>query len=317
MYHRFYGFKEQPFNITPSSHFFFPSAKHLEALNTLIYAIEERKGFVVITGEVGAGKTTICRALLNQLQTKTKVALITNTLITRGDLLSLILEDLGVEFTRRSKVHLLSHLNRYLIQKLKENNNVVLIIDEAQNLSTSLLEEVRLLSNLETENEKLIQIIFLGQPELREKLALSRLKQLRQRIAVYYHLMPLSLEESLEYIRHRLKIASGTNRPYFSHKALELIYEFSKGVPRLINQICDNALLSGYVLEAPVIDEEIIKEEIKNSPTAQITGNPLNSLEGIRHGIDSSSGQFLKDPQVDPGLPEHDWDLPLKERKAK
>ena len=271
MYYRFYGFKESPFNITPNSQFFFPSAKHLEALNTLVYAITERKGFVVITGEIGAGKTTICRTLINQLDPATKVALITNTLISRGDLLTMILEDLRVEFTPGPKAKLLSRLNDYLIEQLRNDINVVLIIDEAQNLTPSIFEEVRMLSNLETEKEKLIQIIFLGQPELKKKLALNHLEQLRQRITAFYHLTTLNRKETHEYILHRLKIASGTGRLYFTPKALDLVYEFSRGIPRVINQICDSTLLSGYVREAYVIDEKIMREEIQDSPIEQIT----------------------------------------------
>lgn len=277
MYHQFYGFKEAPFNMTPNSYFFFASTKHMEALNTLVYAISERKGFVVITGEIGSGKTTICRTLVNKLDNKTQVALITNTLINSRDLLSAILEDLEIDFIPGTKAKLLSQLNTYLIQQLKINNNVVLIIDEAQNLSPSVLEEVRLLSNLETENEKLIQIIFLGQPELKKKLALSKLEQLRQRIAVFYHLSPLTRLETHEYILHRLKIAATIDRQYFTDKALDLVYDFSRGVPRLINQICDSAFLTGYVNDALVITEEILKEVIAESPTTQLAGEMMNA----------------------------------------
>ena len=271
MYQRYYGFHEPPFNITPNSRFFFASTKHTEALNTMVYAISERKGFVVITGEIGSGKTTVCRTLVNQLDSRTQIALITNTLMSGRDLITCILEDLEVEFTNGSKAKLLGQLNDYLIQQLKDNNNVVLIIDEAQNLTPSCLEEVRLLSNLETENEKLIQIIFLGQPELKKKLALTRLEQLRQRIAVYYHLSPLTVEETKEYILYRLKVASGTDRQFFTEGALNLVFQFSKGVPRLVNQICDSALLSGYVSESNVIDENLMREVIEESPMIQIS----------------------------------------------
>ncbi len=288
MYHQFYGFKEAPFNMTPNSYFFFASAKHLEALNTLVYAISERKGFVVITGEIGSGKTTICRTLINKLDNRTQVALINNTLINGRDLLSAILEDLEIDFTPGTKAKLLSQLNNYLIQQLNNNNNVVLIIDEAQNLSPAVLEEVRLLSNLETEHEKLIQIIFLGQPELKKKLALNKLEQLRQRIAVFYHLSPLTRGETHEYVLHRVKIAGTSDRQYFTDKALDLIYEFSGGVPRLINQICDSAFLTGYVNEALVITEEILKEVIAESPTVKIAGNVTN----IKNPTDDSDLYF-------------------------
>lgn len=271
MYYKFYGFNEPPFNLTPNSKFFFESDKHAEALSTLLYAINERKGFVVVSGHIGSGKTTVCRTLLNQLSSTTQTALITNTHISGKDLLTSILEELEVEYVPGSKSKLLSQLNEYLIAQLRLNNNVVLIIDEAQNLKPAVLEEVRMLSNLETENEKLIQILFLGQPELKNKLAMPRLEQLRQRIAVYYHLSPLNREDTLAYIKHRLKVASGSDRQYFTEGALELIYEYSKGTPRLVNQICDSAFLTGYIKEVDVIDEQVIREVIKESPMTVIS----------------------------------------------
>lgn len=276
MYHKFYGFKEAPFNMTPSSRFFYESNKHVEALSTLLYAIESRKGFVVITGEIGSGKTTVCRALLNRLDARTQTALITNTHISGKDLLCTILEDLGVEYAPGSKAQLLSQLNAYLIEQLRNDHNVVVIIDEAQNLKPAVLEEVRMLSNLETENEKLVQIIFLGQPELKKKLALPRLEQLRQRIAVFYHLTPLQEEDAKKYILHRLKIASKSNRKYFTEEALTLVCQFSNGVPRLINQICDSALLNGFIYEKETIDHKLMQEVIHEAPASQITGTPLD-----------------------------------------
>jgi general secretion pathway protein A len=269
MYNKFFGFKESPFNLTPNSKFFFASHKHTEALDSLVYAINQRKGFVVITGEIGSGKTTVCRTLLSRLDRHTQVALITNTHLNSKDLLSMVLEDLEIEFSNGSKSKLLSQLNSYLIDQIKQDNNVVLIIDEAQNLKPNVLEEIRMLSNLETETEKLIQIILLGQPELKDKLALSRLEQLRQRVAVYFHLSPLTEAETKEYVLHRLKIASESDHQYMTEEALDLVYKFSRGVPRLINQICDNAFLTGYVSEKSVIDERIMKEVIVESPMEQ------------------------------------------------
>jgi len=271
MYNKFFGFKESPFNLTPNSRFFFASHKHTEALDSLVYAINQRKGFVVITGEIGSGKTTVCRTLLSKLDRHTQVALITNTHLNSKDLLTMVLEDLEIEFSNGSKAKLLSQLNSYLIDQIKQDNNVVLIIDEAQNLKPNVLEEIRMLSNLETETEKLIQIILLGQPELKDKLALSRLEQLRQRVAVYFHLSPLTEAETKEYVLHRLKIASDSDHQYMTDAALELVYKFSRGVPRLINQICDNAFLTGYVSERSIIDEQIMKEVIVESPMEQFS----------------------------------------------
>lgn len=264
MYKQFYGFSEKPFNSTPDSKFFFPSAKHLEALNSLVYAISQRKGFVVISGEIGAGKTTICRTLLNKLEDNTKVALITNTHLSAKDLLAEILNEFEIEYKGGSKQKLLAHLNNFLIQQLASDQNVVLIIDEAQNLSPSVLEEVRMLSNLETEKDKLIQIILLGQPQLKTKLNNPKLEQFKQRIAIYYHLSTLNFNETKDYIGHRIKVVSRHNpQELFSPKALQVIYDYSKGVPRVINLTCDSALLSGYILETKYIDEGIIREVIK------------------------------------------------------
>ncbi len=267
MYEKFYGFKEKPFNNSPDPKFFFPSPKHAEALDRLFYAIQERKGFVVITGEIGAGKTTVCRALLNKLDENSEVCMITNTHLTAKELIVAILEDLSVPYKPATKVKLLSLLNDYLVEKMEERKNVILIIDEAQNLTPSVLEEVRMLSNLETDTDKLIQIILMGQPQLREKLKLKNLEQFKQRVAVQYHLLPLTKEETLGYVEHRLKIASENGSvSVFLPEALELVYEFSKGIPRLINFACDNALLSGFVYDKKPINKDIMIEVVDESP---------------------------------------------------
>lgn len=263
MYEQFFGFTEKPFNTTPDSKFFFPSGKHAEALNSLVYAINERKGFVVITGEIGAGKTTISRTLLNKLGLNTKIALITNTHLTPRELITELLEELEVEYKPGTKQKLLSQLNTYLINQLALDLNVVLIIDEAQNLSPKALEEVRMLSNLETEKEKLIQIILLGQPQLKAKLEHAKMEQFRQRIAVYYHLSPLSYNETEEYILHRLGLVSQNYKDIFTKEAVDFIYQHSGGIPRIINLVCDSALLSGYVYDTKTIDQKIISEVIK------------------------------------------------------
>ena len=272
MYFEYFEFKEPPFNLTPNSRFFFEGNKHKEALNSLFYAINQRKGFIVITGEIGSGKTTVSRALINRLDKNTEVALITNTHLNSKDLLMTLLEDLEVEFQPGFyKAKLLSRLNDYLLAQAHRGHNVVLIIDEAQNLRPAVLEEVRMLSNLETETEKLIQIVLIGQPELKQKLGLNRLEQLRQRVAIYFHLSPLAFEEMQEYILYRLKVASQSNREYFTPEALRLVYQFSNGVPRLINQICDFALLTGYVDGLKTIDERIMQEVIGESPMQQLS----------------------------------------------
>lgn len=273
MYEKFYGLTEKPFNTTPDSKFFFPSAKHTEALSSLLYAITERRGFVVITGEIGAGKTTVTRTLLNRLDIATKVALITNTHLTPKELIVQILEELEIEYKPGGKQKLLSQLNAYLVRQLANDVNVVIIIDEAQNLAPKVLEEVRMLSNLETEKEKLVQIILVGQPQLKEKLNNPKLEQFKQRIALYYHLAPLSRQETDEYVRHRIKLAGAGQVEVFTSDAIDMLYSHSGGVPRIINLLCDSALLSGYIYDSKQVTEKIIYEVVKER---EITPTPEN-----------------------------------------
>ena len=263
MYEDFFALTQKPFSITSNPSFLFLSHRHREALAHLTYGIKERLGFIEITGEVGTGKTTLCRALLNQLDERTKTAFIFNSSLSGSQLMQTIVDDLGIKTTQRSKGGLFSELNKFLIEQLALGNNVVLIVDEAQNLSVKLLEQVRMLSNLESENEKLLQIVLVGQPELREKLASPALRQLRQRIAVRYHIEALNQEEVGQYIRHRLTLAGANgSAPLFEEPAVAAIYEYSKGIPRLINMVCNKALLTGFVMEDRRISQEIIKRSI-------------------------------------------------------
>lgn len=247
MYNSFFGFRESPFNITPDPRFLFLSNRHQEAYNHLLFGIQERKGFIQITGEVGAGKTTICRALLEKLDARYRTALVLNPVLTSTQLLRTVLVEFGLK-PKRDRVSCLEVLNQFLLTELSAQREVVLVIDEAQDLSSELLEQVRLLSNLETDQRKLLQIVLIGQPELRHKLEAKELRQLRQRITVRYHLTPLSPEETVRYIHHRLRVAGGDSRPIFSRWAMNRIHRYSHGVPRLINAVCDKALLCGYVL---------------------------------------------------------------------
>ncbi|MBZ0113250.1 MAG: AAA family ATPase [Thermoanaerobaculia bacterium] len=247
MYNEFYGFDEPPFNITPDPKFLFFSHSHREAFDHLLFGIRERKGFIQLTGEVGAGKTTLCRALLDQLGEEYKTALILNPRLTPTQLLRAILSELELP-QRRDRSACLRELNRYLLEQMEAGFDVVLLIDEAQDMDAKLLEEVRLLSNLETDERKLLQIVLVGQPELRTLLDDPGLRQLRQRITVRYHLGPLSREDVANYIRFRLTVAGGSSRPTFSRWALRAIQRYSRGVPRLVNAVCDKALLCGFVL---------------------------------------------------------------------
>lgn len=265
MYNRFYGFRENPFNQTPDSDFFFASDKHRSALDALLYAIQQSKGFVVVTGDIGSGKTTVMRKLLRELGDTVQSAVITNTHISPKGILTLVMEDLGIPYRPGPKERVLVQLNEHLIQQAMEDRNVVLLVDEAQNLTPSCLEEIRMLSNLETEKEKLIQIVLIGQPELRKKLEMRCLEQLRQRIAIHVHLTPLDEEETKQYILHRLKRAV-TNFSYveslFHREALSCIYHYSRGVPRIINHLCDRALLTACLSETKQITPFVIEEAI-------------------------------------------------------
>lgn len=259
MYLQYYNLREMPFNITPDPRFLFFSAKHQEAFNHLLYGIRERKGFIELTGEVGAGKTTICRKLLEELGPKYKTALILNPCLSFGQLLRMVAMELGLKATTRDRVYYLHALNEFVLAEVNQGNDVVLIIDEAQNLTHDLLEQIRLLSNLETDHQKLIQIVLMGQPELREKLSKPELRQLRQRITVRYHLGPLDAGETANYVNHRLTMAGANGKPRFDDGALGLIHKYSGGVPRLINAVCDKALLAGFVTQTDLLDKRVVK----------------------------------------------------------
>jgi len=250
----YYGLKEPPFNITPNPRFLFFSAKHREAFNHLLYGIRERKGFVQLTGEVGAGKTTLCRALLEQLGPSFSTALILNPVLDANQLVKAIAMELNLEVKGLDRLETVAEINRFLLQQVEHGKDTVLIIDEAQDLTPELLEQVRLLSNLETDERKLLQIVLMGQPELRDRLNDHGLRQLRQRITIRYHLNPLRRNEIGLYVQHRLLVSVANGAPFFTPGALWRIYNYSKGIPRLINAVCDKCLLAGYVAQRDKID---------------------------------------------------------------
>jgi general secretion pathway protein A len=260
MYQEFYGLREKPFVLTPDPQYLYLSESHRTAIDSLHYGIEQREGFIIITGDIGTGKTTICRAFLERLDKNVKTAVIFNSLLSEGKLLESILQDFGFPSKGRTKHDLINSLNQSLLQSLSRGENAVLLIDEAQNLSIPVLEQVRMLSNLETDKEKLLQIILFGQLELDQKLRSNRLKQLNQRIAIRHHLLPLTQVEMESYIYQRLMIAGAQGGINFSKSALNEIYKFSKGIPRLINLLCDRALLGGFVEQTYQIDRRIIKK---------------------------------------------------------
>jgi putative secretion ATPase (PEP-CTERM system associated) len=262
MYEKYFQLRERPFALSPDPDYLYPSRVHQEALSYLRYGIEGRAGFVVITGEIGSGKTTMLQSLLGRLDSGTTVARIVNTMLDPRELLEAVMIDFGMDPTGMSKPVLLHRLGDFLVQQRQAGRLTLLVIDEAQNLSLPALEEIRMLSNLETEKSKLIQIILIGQPELREKLALPQLMQLRQRITVSYHLQPLDAEETANYVNHRLKRAAIATPLALPSDVTDLIHERSGGVPRIINVIADATLLFAYGVDQRVIDVSITREAI-------------------------------------------------------
>ncbi len=264
MYTSHFGLRENPFNVTPDTRYLFLSRQHSEALNHLLYGINEKKGFIIITGGIGTGKTTLCRKILSLIDESTDAALILNSAVSEIELLETINQEFGIPLRagRQSKKGYIDDLNRFLLANFTAGRNAVLLIDEAQNLAPSVLEQIRMLSNLETEREKLLQIILIGQPELEEILASPALRQLNERIPVRYTLTPLDLPQVKDYIRHRLSIAgSGDNGSvHFTHRACRLIYRYSRGIPRRINAICDRALLIAFSRGDSSINPQIVKE---------------------------------------------------------
>lgn len=264
LYQQFYGLKQKPFNLTPDPQFLYMSESHRTAIESLIYGIYQREGFMLLTGDIGTGKTTICRALLERLDPQVSTAVIFNSFLTEEELLESILQDFGLPQKGKSKTKKIDELNKFLIQLLSQGENACLIIDEAQNLSIPVLEQIRMLSNLETEKEKMLQIALLGQLELDQKLQSPEMRQLNQRIAVRHRLLSLTQEETEHYIYHRLLVAGAQGSITFSKSALKEIYKFSKGIPRLINLLCDRTLLAGFIEGTSHIKKELIEKAKKN-----------------------------------------------------
>jgi general secretion pathway protein A len=263
VYLEFYGLRQPPFDITPNPRFLFHSAKHREAFNHLLYGIRERKGFVQLTGEVGAGKTTLCRALLEQLDGKFSTALILNPVLNADELMKAIATEFGLNVKQFDRLETIAAISEFLLKQTEQKRETVLIIDEAQNLTEELLEQVRLLSNIETDDRKLLQIILMGQPELRDRLNSHRLRQLRQRITVRYHLAPLTRFELGQYVQHRLAVSGARGAPYFTRPALWRIFRYSGGIPRLVNAVCDKALLAGFVEQSDRINFRLVGRAIR------------------------------------------------------
>ena len=263
MYKAYFGLNRNPFEITPDPAFFYGTPRHNEALASLCHGIERRKGFIVVTGEVGTGKTLLARCLFRTLKWhKISFAYVFNPRLSVLEFLQYSMNDMGLPFAGKGKGELLSELNRYLISQYAQKSTVVVVVDEAHLLSWELLEEIRLLTNLETEQQKLLQIVLFGQPELDGKLDCPELRQLKQRIGLRCRLTPLTREDTQKYISLRLWLAGATDRHrnIFSEQAVELIHQYSGGIPRLVNTICEAALIASFALKGPVVAPETIEE---------------------------------------------------------
>ncbi len=265
MYLEFYGLKEKPFNLTPDPRFIFLSRNHREAFAHLVYGIKNRVGFMALTGEVGTGKTTVLRALLSQLDPEThRLALVFNPCLSPPELLRSIAREFGIPSYPFETSNLLNDLNIFLLQQNLEGRTVILVIDEGQDLEPAVLEQIRLISNLETDREKLIQIVLAGQPELAQTLRKKEMRQLAQRITVQYHLQPMDFEDTVEYIDHRIQVAGGRAGKIFSRGALRKIYGYSHGLPRLTNVVCDRSLLVGYTRNTERISARMVAAGIRD-----------------------------------------------------
>lgn len=270
MYESHYGFTEKPFNLTPDPKYLYLSARHTEAFAHLEFGRRERGGFIVITGEVGTGKTTLARYFLSRLDPQTATAFVLYPALSGAELLRTILDDLHVPAEGTSMKDSVDALHRFLLEARREDRDVVLLIDEAQDLSAEVLEQVRLISNLETDTEKLITIVLMGQSELHEMLSRRELRQLAQRITARYHLAPLDEVGTADYIRHRLEVAGGAGKVGFTRGALSAVHRLSGGIPRLVNLVCDRALLAGYVRGTRTIEGPMVRQaarEVRGRPS--------------------------------------------------
>jgi general secretion pathway protein A len=308
LYQAHFELSQAPFNLTPDPSFLHLSASHREGLAQLSYGIRARKGFVVLTGEVGTGKTTLIHALLNDLNGSAQTALIFSTIVSPADLLRSVCEEFGLVEPKRplGEIHdYLVFLNEFLLESYRKGENCALIIDESQNLSAEVLESIRLLSNFETFKDKLLQILLVGQSELAVRFNSPELRQLKQRVMLRHHLRTLSFQECCEYVSNRLQVAGGDRSP-FTPTALESIYSYSGGIPRVVNVLCDNALLTAYALGRKEIDTEIIREVAEDpniTSTLEARPTPVSQLDNNLNGNGATRASGVALAEVRSGMP--------------
>jgi len=296
MYEKFYGLKEKPFQILSDPAYLFMSKAHESAYTHLEYGILENKGFVVITGEIGSGKTTLINYLLEKIETNITTALINNTLVKPADLLKMLCQDFEIEVKGLDETDLVTAFYQFLVEQYTLGKRVILIIDEAQNLSLEALEQVRMLSNFELEKQHLFQVILVGQPELRYKLRQKALEQLAQRVSVHYHISGLDAEEVVDYVKYRLKIAGAESQDIFLEDALEAVWAYSRGIPRLINILCDTALVYGFADGLERIGREIVDSVIQEREVGGFNAPGLkNEDEDPYVKLDDAAGRSAPD----------------------
>ena len=281
MYQRFFRLRESPFNVNPDPRYLFLTGQMQEALAGLIYGIQNRKGFILLTGEVGTGKTTLINRLLDWLRgQRVATAYIFNSRLDVSNLFDFVMADFEIPCESREKSQVLLRLNQWLLERYRAGETAVLIVDESQNLSSDVLEEIRLLTNLETSTEKLLQIVLAGQPELEEKLKMPSLRQLRQRITLRCRTAPLSLEETFGYVAERLRIAGANGEPIFSKEAIQTVHLYSQGIPRVVNLLCEHSMINAYVDGLRPIPAHMVEEvarEFQLDEIAPIVSGALSS----------------------------------------
>jgi len=308
MYERYFQLNQKPFDLTPDPQFLYVSSAHRKALTYLDYGLKERIGFMLLTGEVGSGKTTLVRHCIRGLDSAVTLSKVSNTRVTAEQLLSLINEDFGIEHANRDKVRLVSDLNDFLIGEYREGRRALLVIDEAQNLTPDLLEEVRLLSNLETDDTKLLQILLVGQPELAKVLELTEMRQLRQRISIACHLTSLNRQETEEYLLHRLEVAGNRQAVNFSKEALDAIHDYTGGIPRLLNIMGNFLLLTAFTEETRQISRDMVEEisEVVKPPKASQDPRSGDAHQGKRALLAALGASLAQEDARAAARPEED-----------